>query len=64
MEFGKQTRERLGIAGWGRDILEAGDSFELRESGPAYASDLAGKSAGVGIENTYFWNSYSEKSVS
>jgi hypothetical protein len=43
--------------------MEAGDSFELREPGAAYSSDLGGKSAGLRIENTHSRNSYSEKSV-
>jgi hypothetical protein len=63
MAFVEQTRERLGIRPWGRDIVEARDWFELQEPGAAHAGDLAGKSAGLRHEKTYFGNGYSEKSV-
>jgi hypothetical protein len=63
VEFVEQTRERLGIRAWGRDVMEAGDSLVLRARGAASAGDLAGKSAGLRSENTYFGNAYSEKSV-
>jgi hypothetical protein len=35
-------------------VVEAGDSFELREPDAAYKTDLAGKSAGLRVENTHF----------
>jgi hypothetical protein len=63
MEFVEQTRERLGIRASGRNVMEAGDSFEPRGSGAAYAADLADRRAGLRNEKTYFGNGYSEKSV-
>jgi len=58
MEFAERTEERLGIRAWGRVVMEAGDSFDLREPFAACNSDLAGKSAGVRIEKPCSWSSY------
>jgi hypothetical protein len=58
LEFVEQTKERRGPQARERDAIEAGDSFGLWEPGAAYTSDLAGKSAGLRIESTYCWNSY------
>ena len=43
-----------GFEPGGGDVVDAGDSFELRKADAAYTSELLPKSAGFRIEETIF----------
>jgi hypothetical protein len=57
-QFIDRVREKLGIRAAGRDKIESGDSYELREPGISYSYDLGIKNGTLSPENTYFWDFY------
>ena len=54
--FVSATKEKLGIKGKGREVIEKDGSYELRESAERYKVILGHESEAVRLQNTYFWN--------
>ena len=47
---------KLGALALGRKSIEAGKSYQLRETSVPYNVHLGGKKGDMGSENTYFWD--------
>jgi hypothetical protein len=52
----RDTKEKLGIRAMGRELMEAGESYELREPEISYEADIGHENDDLRRENTYFWN--------
>jgi hypothetical protein len=53
--FVTATKEKLGVAVKGREVIGGDGSYELRESPLAYKGILGHENDGLSLENTYFW---------
>jgi REP element-mobilizing transposase RayT len=58
MQFIGTVREELGIRAVGREVVESGASFELREPGVSYRYDFGVENDTLSSENAYPWNVY------
>jgi putative transposase len=54
--FVTATKEKLGIAGKGREVTGADGNYELRESPAPYRTILGHENDGLRLQNAYFWN--------
>jgi putative transposase len=54
--FVETVKEFLGIRAKGRDVVEGGQGYQLREAAADYKPLLEGKNEDIGFENAYFWN--------
>jgi hypothetical protein len=54
--FVTATKEKLGIAGKGREVAGADGNYELRESPAPYRTILGHENDGLRLQNAYFWN--------
>jgi hypothetical protein len=52
----KQLRMILGVKATHREVIEAGETYELRESAEAYAGKFTGKNDALSPENTIRWD--------
>jgi len=59
-EFVERTKERLGIRAKGREVLKAGDGYELREPAAPYEANSGHENADLRMQNAYSWSSYPE----
>jgi hypothetical protein len=50
------TKEKLRIRAMGREVIEAGESYELREPGISYEANFRHENDDLRQENTHFWN--------
>jgi putative transposase len=63
MQFIGKVRGELGMRAAGRDIIKSGGGYELRDPGVSYSHVFGVKNDTLSPENTYFWDFYSESSV-
>jgi hypothetical protein len=61
--FVKTTKEKLGGKALGREVIEAGDSYALRESPAPYQAILPQENCETRPENGYYWNDIAEISA-
>ena len=55
-QFVHATQATLGIKGYGREVIEAGGSYALRESPAAYRPILEHENDDLRPQNSYFWS--------
>jgi len=53
--FVEGVKSLMGALAIGRNSIESGKLFQLRESAVLYGAHFAGKKSDIGPENTYFW---------
>ena len=53
--FVESVKLLMGTLAIGRNSIESGKSFQLRESAVPYGAHFGGKKSNIGPENTYFW---------
>jgi hypothetical protein len=46
----------LGFRAKGRDVIEGGDGYHLREEAAPYMALYEAEKGDIGPENTYFWD--------
>jgi hypothetical protein len=46
----------VGIRGKGRDVVEVGQGYQLRETAGDYKPLFGDENEDIGLENAYFWN--------
>jgi hypothetical protein len=46
----------LGFKAKGRDVMEGGEGYHLREDAMPYTALLRAEKGDIGLENTYFWD--------
>jgi hypothetical protein len=46
----------LGFRAKGRDVIEGGEGYQLRESSARYKALFEVKNEDIGLENTLFWD--------
>lgn len=63
-KFIEQTKADLGIRAKGRRVRGHKDVYELREPRVPYGDDFDLKKGDLMLENTYFWNTFPEISIS
>jgi putative transposase len=54
--FIESVKERLGFRVKGRDIIESGEGYQLRESPSPYNALFEAKNEDIGLKNTRFWD--------
>jgi hypothetical protein len=54
--FVRDTKERLGIKAVGREVIEEGGVYQLREPAISYKANFDGENAGLRQENAFFWD--------
>lgn len=54
--FVLDTKEKLGLKGKGRKVVEQEDAFELREGFVSYSSNFTHENAVLSEKNTYYWD--------
>ena len=54
--FVETVKEFLGITGKGRDVVEVGQGYQLREAAGDYKPLFRDENEDIGMENAYFWN--------
>ena len=54
--FIDDVKARLGFKAKGRDVLEASEGYQLRESVAVYNALFKAEKDDIGFENTYFWD--------
>jgi putative transposase len=54
--FIDDVKVRLGFKAKGRDVLEASEGYQLRESVAVYNALFKAEKDDIGFENTYFWD--------
>ncbi len=54
--FIETIKEKLGTLAKGREILENGGGFQLREETATYIANYDSKNDNIGVKNTYFWD--------
>jgi putative transposase len=62
-EFIEATIESLGQRAKGRKVLDAGSALQLREPEVSYRANFGRENEDIGVENTYFWNTIYENSI-
>jgi REP-associated tyrosine transposase len=58
--FIDNVKARLGFRAKGRDVIEGGGGYQLRERSAGYKALFEAEKADIGHENTYLWNVRSE----
>ncbi len=54
--FVNETKEKLGNAGKGREVIGADGSYELRETPAPYKTTLGHENDCLRLQNVYFWS--------
>jgi putative transposase len=54
--FVRDTKEKLGIRAMGREVIGAGEFYELREPEISYGANFGHENDDLRQENTYFWD--------
>lgn len=49
-------KEFLGIRAKGRDVVEGGQGYQLREAAADYNPLFGDENEDIGVENAYFWD--------
>ena len=55
-DFVDKVKAKLGILAKGRNVTEAGASYQLREPANSYTHHFGSEKVDIGPENGYFWN--------
>ena len=58
--FVEEIKVKLGIRAMGRKVIDNDDQYTLRESQGAYNTLFTPKKAVLSLENSYFWDVYSD----
>jgi putative transposase len=58
--FIENVKALLGFRAKGRDIMEGGEGYQLREEPGAYKALFGSENDDIGLENTYFWEANEE----
>ena len=53
--FVQTVKEFLGIRAKGRDVVEGGEGYQLREVAADYKPLFGDESEDIGLEDAYFW---------
>ena len=53
--FIESMKASFGFRAKGRDVLESGKGYQLRESPAPYNVLFEAENEGIDLENTYFW---------
>jgi len=54
--FVDKVKALLGFRAKGRQVIEAGQAYQVRERPGSYSALFGAKKEDIGPENTYFWN--------
>ncbi|UCD81495.1 MAG: transposase, partial [Desulfobacterales bacterium] len=54
--FIESVKASLGFRAKGRDVIESGEGYQLRESPTPYKAFFAAENEDIGLENTHFWD--------
>jgi hypothetical protein len=54
--FIQTVKEFLGIRAKGRDVVEGGQGYQLREAAADYKRLFENENEDIGVENAYFWD--------
>lgn len=54
--FVEKVKALLGFRAKGREVIEAGEGYQVRESPAAYNALFGAEKEDIGPENSYFWN--------
>lgn len=54
--FIEKVKSLLGFKAKGRDVIEGGEGYNLREEAAPYTAHFRAEKADIGPENTYFWD--------
>ena len=54
--FVQTVKEFLGIRAKGRDVVEGGQGYQLREAAADYKPPFEDENEDIGMENAYFWD--------
>jgi hypothetical protein len=54
--FTEEMKELLGFRAKGREVIEAGEGYQLRESPADHNALFDAEKEDIGHGNTYFWN--------
>ena len=54
--FIESVRESLGFRAKGRDVIENGEGYQLRESPAPYKALFEAENEDIDLENTFFWD--------
>jgi len=49
------VKELLGIRAKGRDVIEGGEGYQVREEPAPYNALFGAEKDDIGLENTYLW---------
>lgn len=58
--FIKKVKALLGFRAMGRDVIEGGDGYQLRQGNVPYKALFGPEKDNIGSKNTYFWDTYYE----
>ena len=54
--FIESVKTSLGFRAKGRDVIESGKGYQLRESPASYKAFFEAENEDIGLENTRFWD--------
>ena len=54
--FIEKVKARLGFRAQGRNVVESGEGYQLRERPDHYKALFGAEKDDIGLENTYFWD--------
>jgi hypothetical protein len=54
--FIEKVKASLGFRARGRDVIESGEGYQLRESPASYKAFFEAENGDIGLENTRFWD--------
>ena len=54
--FIESVKTSLGFRAKGREIIESGDGYQLRESSTPYMALFEAENEDIDLENTFFWD--------
>ena len=54
--FVEKVKALLGIRANGREVIEGGEGYQLREGPARYKALFGDEKEDIGTENTYAWN--------
>jgi putative transposase len=58
--FIEQVKSALGALAKGKNSMEAGEVYQIREPSAPYGAHFGVKNEDIGLQNTYYWNVYDE----
>ena len=58
--FIESVKASLGFRARGRDVIESGEGYQLRESPASYKAFFEAENEDIGLENTRFWDEKAE----